>query len=63
MYVCMYVWKRLDDQLDDSIYTCNPISRQMKKIYHLMHYTILTVDTGSVDVMRLANAKSSHAVG
>ena len=60
--ICM---KRLD-RLDDPIY--NPTSRQMQKntCIHLNHYgvyAVLTVDTGSVDVMRLANAKSSHVVG
>lgn len=58
--ICM---KRLD-RLDDPIY--NPISRQMQKNIHLDHYgvyAVLTVDTGSVDVIRLANAKSSHVVG
>ena len=49
------------DQVDDS--SDIPISRQMHHLIIDLKHAALTVDTGSVDVIRLANANSSHVVG
>lgn len=49
------------DQVDDS--SDIPISCQMHHLIIDLKHATLTVDTGSVDVIRLANANSSHVVG